>query len=191
MLEVVQTLNSEQMEELKTILNSLKDNLQPDVSNYAKGRMRFWIEHEWDLAAKVFKPSLKHPRLWEICKDIWPQAQLGLAAFGPIGIKLHRDDSYAAFEAYTINLGYVDCWQYERIYPEYKWVPPNQTINPPEFIELSIKPGDVIRFNCKNRHSPVNPSNDRWSINLWKVSDKFMDAFDNQPNQPFLQKYRK
>lgn len=28
------------------------------------------------------------------------------------------------------------------------------------------------------KHAPVNPSPDRWSINLWRISDKIRSQFE-------------
>jgi hypothetical protein len=173
-IEIITTISPEIVEQIRTHLTTLMHHLTPDVSNYAKGRQRFWLEHEWRLRERDFVPAVHDERLWDYLKRIWPEAELGLAAYGHIGIKPHRDDSYADYPAVTINLGEVEGWMYNQQYQGLEWGPQG----PPNPITYKIKSGDVILFNCKNQHAPINPAEDRWSINLWHVSSKQRAQFN-------------
>jgi len=167
-LELVTVIPPERVRQIQEYLEDYKDALEPDVSNYAKGRQRFWIRYEWDLKNKIFRRANHCDRLWEYCKKIFPEADLGLAAFGPVGINLHRDDSYADWVAYSINLGEIEAWLYEPSRTTFGPGPQTQA----EVVKVAVPSGGVIRFNCKNRHGVLNPSPDRWSINLWHVKDE-------------------
>lgn len=149
--------------------------LKSDVSNYAKGRQRCWLQAEAPLGSQPWVPGIKDDRLWSwIKKTIWSEAEVGLIAYGPVGISLHRDASYADYEARSVNLGEIKAWQYEPSYSTFGYGP--QTLRP--VMNLLLAPGEVIRFNCKNRHAAVDPAPDRWSINLWKVSPKMRSAYE-------------
>lgn len=150
--------------------------LTPDVSNYAKGRQRCWLQAEAPLGSQPWQLGVSDDRLWSwIKKVIWPEAELGLITYGPVGITLHRDASYADYEARTLNLGTIKAWQYEPGYSTFGYGP--QNIRP--IMNLMLSPGEVIRFNCKNRHGVVDPAQDRWAINLWKVSAKTRSGFES------------
>lgn len=177
-IEFIKQISEANVQAIREHLDGLKQHLSADVSTYAKGRQRFWLEAEWDLKHRVFRPALHDERLWSYCKKIWPEAELGLAAYGPIGIKMHRDDSYADYTAVTINLGEVEAWRYNQQYQGWGYGPQG----PPNITDYQIKPGYVIKFNCKNQHSPINPAPDRWSINLWHVNPKFRKQWDDFKN---------
>jgi len=180
MLEHITTLPAERVQKIKAYLEEhVRPHLERDVSSYARGRERVWLQYEWDLKERVFRQGLKLGKLWRFCKEIYPEAQLGLISRGAIGITAHRDDSYANYKAYGINLGQCK-WQYNLEYPGYMWVPNSRKINPPEITVMNMTGGEVIRFNCKNLHAALECSEDRWSINLWTVSPKFLDALKNQ-----------
>ena len=140
--------------------------LEKDVSTYAPGRNRGWLNFEGPLS--MSRPFVERPcpaKLWEWLTAAWSKAglagvpELGLAAHGEVGISLHRDASYAAPEALLINLGGVT-WGYE----------PTREVSEPNF--FSLDRGEVIRFDCKHRHAALEPAPDRWSIVLWQVSPK-------------------
>lgn len=183
-LEIVQRISESNVQRMREHLETLKTNLSEDVSTYAKGRQRFWLEHEWMLKGKYFVPAIHDDRLWGwVKRNIWSEAELGLAAYGAVGIDLHRDDTYAQFVAYTINLGDVEKWLYKPVYPEWTWVKPELQNRDAEIQEIEVKSGDVIKFNCKNPHAPLNPAEDRWSINLWKVQPKVRAQFTTYLNK--------
>ena len=93
------------------IESQLGDRFSLDVSNYAPGRKRLWLEHEGPLGNQKFKPATHDPKLWhwivEVASKSGMQAkpELALIVSGDVGIKLHRDATYAAPHALSINLG--------------------------------------------------------------------------------------
>ncbi|NJO98404.1 MAG: hypothetical protein HC764_22390 [Pleurocapsa sp. CRU_1_2] len=67
------------------------------------------------------------------------------------GINLHRDDSYADFEARTISLETVEGqetqWQMKQAYPGMGWVKEQNA--QAELVNFSIPSGSMMAFNCK------------------------------------------
>ena len=172
------TVEPAEMADIIAHLNRHKDQrLRPDVSNYAKGRQRYWLQYEWDLKNRNLTTGIYDPKLWEFCKKWMPDADLGLAIYGPIGISPHRDDSYADWRGVAINLGEIGSWSYDCQYPEYQWSP-NDKCNPPNTKNYKVPPGTVFEFNTKNPHGVNEPAENRWAINLWKVSNKFRADLD-------------
>ena len=168
------------IDQLRRELSRLEAHLKPDVSNYAPGRLRTWIQMEWRLRERDFVPALETDAdFWQRCCQLCYAAagffpDLGLIAKGETGIALHRDDSYAAFKAVSIQLGRAH-WTYDWTYPAYGWVP-NDRLLPSDPQTLAVE-NEIIVFNCKNRHAAAPLEADRWSINLWKVSQKYRDVF--------------
>ena len=178
MLTIVHRLSPTTVSAMRDHLESLAEHLTPDVSRYAQGRQRFWLEHEAPLGpTRPWTPAVHSDRLWSWVTRTFPDVQLGLAAYGDVGIQPHRDASYANFTAYSVNLGEIEGWFYDPVYPGMTWVPAaQQAPSSPRIYQL--QPGDVVRFNCKNRHGVINPASDRWSLNLWSVSPKGRPGFD-------------
>jgi hypothetical protein len=167
-------------ENLKTITNHLekhKDKFTLDKSNYAQNRKKFWLEWEWDLLNRKFIPAIKDPKLWNLCKLWYPEANLGLVTHGDVGIELHRDDSYAAFKAVGANLGELDHWIYDCQYPNYHYT---KKINPSNPKKYNMPPGLIFQFNCKNPHAAVGPVSDRWAIFLWQINHKLKEQFKKE-----------
>ena len=102
---------------------------------------------------------------------------LGLITHGPVGINWHRDDSYAQFTAYSINLSTVDYeWGYQAQYPGFEYSR-DRNDNAPQTV-YRIPPGAIIKFNCKNPHAALGSDPDRWSINLWRLRPRYRAQFD-------------
>ena len=87
-------------------------HLAPDVSNYARGRQRAWLEIEAPLGpTQPWRPGLASHRLWPWLAAVWRRIhpdtdpQVGLAISGNTGIAWHRDASYAHARAVLVNLG--------------------------------------------------------------------------------------
>ncbi len=182
MFSIIKTLDTTIIQEILSIAK--QTSMKEDVSSYAKGRNRIWLNAHWDLKNKKFdtEDCLKNERLWEILKSIWPEAEIGLLTYSgkenPKGINLHRDDSYADYESWGIQLSGTCQFDYAGGYKNFKW----EQDRDEEYIKSYIlNPGDVYRFNCKNRHSAI-PSEDRYAINLWKISSKFKTEYNNAIN---------
>jgi hypothetical protein len=142
--------------------------LSADVSSYARGRKRLWLQAEPTLSRDfTLSKAVEDERTWSwILKHVWPEADLGLVSRGPVGIGMHRDATYAGWIAYGINLGETVTWGYQESYKTYKYS--SQDDSAP-VSELTLEPGEVFRFNPKNRHGVLSPITEkRWSVNLWK-----------------------
>ncbi len=101
---------------VRTVVDHLERHvaprLAPDVSNYAKGRQRAWLEVEAPLGpTQPWRPGLASHRLWPWLEAVWrridphTEPQVGLAIHGDTGISWHRDASYAHARAALVNLG--------------------------------------------------------------------------------------
>ncbi len=167
---IINTLKQETMAEVISHLNNNLQRLTPDKSTYSPGRQKYWLQSEWDLKDRIFRPAVKDERLWTFCKRAMPEADLGLVVYGEIGIKPHRDDSYADWRGVGINLGEMESWYYDAQYPELKWT---KETNPSAPRNIKVLPGQVFEFNTKNPHGANNPAHDRWAIFLWKIKQQY------------------
>jgi len=143
----------------------------------------------WDLKTKTFSTSncIRNKNLWNILTSIWPQAEIGLLTYSggenPKGISLHRDDSYADYESYGIQLTGTCEFIYMGGYRDFKWDADKE----PEIKQsYNLEPGQIYRFNCKNKHAAI-PSIERYAINLWKISDKFRKEYNETINKLNIQ----
>lgn len=154
----------------------MKDQLQlfknASQSSYAYGRQSAWMQFDCPLnQGGQFKPVQTPKRLWSWCEKIWEAngmtglPEVGLANYGDVGIKLHRDATYAHQDCLMINFGPV-LWQYD-------W---DRGISTPE--HYTLDGGEIVSFNCKHRHGAYDPASDRWSIILWTISPKRRPEFE-------------
>jgi hypothetical protein len=158
-------------------LESHREALTPDVSNYAKGRLRYWLQYQALLRRDggYTNDAVRDEELWAFLQQIYPEAQLGLAIYGEVGIGPHRDHTYADPHGVAINLGEVEGWSYQNrrtslaLYPELPDAP--TTIFHPRV-------GAVWHFNTKNLHAVINPAPDRWAVFLWKISQRERAHFE-------------
>jgi len=142
--------------------------LQRDVSNYAPGRRRAWLQYEPTLVRDyTLKPAHRDERIWNYFTQILPgRIDCGLISRGPVGISMHRDASYAAYKAYGVNLGETVTFGYRECYSDFRWSK-NANNNAP-LTSITLEPGDVYEFCCKNPHGILSDiSENRWSINFW------------------------
>ena len=140
--------------------------LTPDVSNYARGRVRCWLQREAPLSSRQgWKPGLRVPVLWDEIGRIWRQAGMptaephtALAIYGDIGIRPHRDATYAAPMALSVNLGQV----------RWGWTPDRGSNDDRDLAWQDMSGGEVLVFDCKHRHA-ARPAPDRWAIIAWSA----------------------
>lgn len=184
-IQQIGTLDRNTQDSVLEHLSKMKSSLNTDVSQYAKGRQNFWLGTQWNLKDKQFQPSgTWNSQLWELCKKVYPDADIGLITYSgdetSAGIDLHRDDSYAAFEARSVSIetvpGQTTKWQMQQTYPAMGWVDKQNSKAPISNFELPS--GSITSFNCKNPHAAF-PGKGRWSINLWKVSNKERENYQN------------
>lgn len=154
----------ENPEALRDWCQSLKSQLIPDPSNYAKGRYRLWLFHEVDFRDGTLSKGYSDQRLLDFSQRVYPGCDIGLLTYNgtlPDGtasdgrINLHRDHTYANPKAISVNLG-------EAIF----------TYGEPEQQDYLLQDGDITEFNCKVLHSIkkiLTP--ERFSLVFWKLNE--------------------
>lgn len=143
-------------------------HLAPDVSSYARGRRRAWLQIEAPLGpTQPWRPGLASHRLWPWLVAIWQRIDprtcpaVGIAIQGDTGIAWHRDASYAQVRAVLVNL--EPCaFEIDRDRDS-----PNG--RPGDPLSLDLQGGEVLAFDCKHQHRVVDPDPSRWSIVLWRL----------------------
>ncbi|MEM7062022.1 MAG: hypothetical protein AAF572_02520 [Cyanobacteria bacterium P01_B01_bin.77] len=182
MLKLISTLPATKQHKLRKYLNKHRSFLELDTSSYGVGRRRYWLQHQPILGSggRHYRPAAQHAQFWHFCQTIYQRASrialpdqqpltpdLGLVAYGSVGIREHRDDPYAACPAVSINLSTEPTqWGYTAIYNSYDKRRPKRAS---EHIH-QLPPGAIIMFNSQNPHRVIEPDPERWSINLWRVS---------------------
>ncbi|MEH2148446.1 hypothetical protein [Nostoc sp.] len=123
-IEILGKVSEEKVEQLRSHLEThLKPVLENDKSNYALLRQVAWVGAKWDLKDKDFKPGVQDNKLMELVKQVYPDADIVLVTYSKnpgAGINYHRDDSYAATEARSINIGNSD-WGYRAAKERMAW----------------------------------------------------------------------
>ena len=151
---------------INTIINYLQQlPLKQDPSTYSKGRLLCWINKEPLLyikrdCLKLSKPSHKDSLIPFLCEGLLnfkvDYILVTYSGNNANGINWHRDSTYAAPIAATINLGPCK-FGLVNTNKEEQW--------------LDMKGGEVITFNCKQLHCAI-PSPNRWAIHCWQNSGK-------------------
>lgn len=156
----------------------LKSHLTPDVSNYAKGRLRAWIGTEPPLyRGGEFKPGIHMPKFFERAQELlnWQFDYMLVTYSGevsPVGITPHRDAGTLSYEAFGLGLvgkATFSYWAERATFVPGRAVNPMKPEDPPTRI-LEMVPGTLVRFNSKCLHSAV-PEKGRWAANFWKKKE--------------------
>lgn len=180
-LVLYKTISAKITQNIEKWLNeTIRPTLTPDVSKYAQGRLRAWLNVEPNL----YPPFAVNPGI-EVSGGIWSRLQtllewpfdFCLATYSgdenPIGIGPHRDAGYADFEACSLNVSGQCKFEYwkERWYThKAKPITPINPNDPPTDMKILL-PGQVHLFNCKNLHA-ATPGTKRWCLNFWKKKAK-------------------
>ncbi len=192
-IEIMGKVSDVKVDALRShIETNLKPLLLDDKSNYSPGRQVAWVGAEWDLKNKDFKPGIQDEKLMELVKQVYPDAAIALVTYSPnpgAGINYHRDDSYAANEARSINIGDSE-WGYRAAKEGMK--ASRDENDAAKYQEFPLESGTVTRFNCKNEHAAINTEAGRWSINIWSIKNDLgrensvREKYDNfvASNQP-------
>ncbi|MHC0067287.1 hypothetical protein ACWATR_30990 [Nostoc sp. UIC 10890] len=185
--KAIEILGKVSEEKVKQLRSHLETHFQPilenDKSNYALGRQVAWVGAKWDLKDKDFKPGVQDNKLMELVKQVYPDADIVLVTYSEnsgAGINYHRDDSYAATEARSINIGNSD-WGYRAAKERMAWTREENQDAP--YQEFKLESGTITRFNCKNEHAALNTEAGRWSINIWSIKNDL--ARENSVRQKF------
>ncbi|MGD1855508.1 MAG: hypothetical protein ACFB2W_14785 [Leptolyngbyaceae cyanobacterium] len=195
MLKIISILPPDKQHRIRKHLNQHRSLLTDDTSSYGVGRRRYWLEHQPVLGSggRSYRPAAQHPQFWHFCQTIYQRASrialpdeellmpdLGLVAYGNVGIREHRDDPYAACPAVSINLSTMPTqWGYTANYTGYDKRYPKRAS---EKI-YHLPPGAIIMFNSQNPHRVICPDAERWSINLWQISSACRPYFQSYQEQ--------
>jgi len=180
-IEILGSISNTKVQEVVEYLDAnVESSLEKDVSRYAKGRRRAWLQYEAPLGQQKWKHGLKDEYLWNFVLETFAPygilPDLGLVSKAG-NIKWHRDAAYAQFKGFAINLGRVT-WEYEWSYPEYSWTPDAYRIDPPKIVTYEMTGGEVFQFNVKNQHQATNAAPDRWAFNLWNIKPEHVEQRD-------------
>ncbi|MEM9807767.1 MAG: hypothetical protein AAF959_21075 [Cyanobacteria bacterium P01_D01_bin.56] len=191
MFKLISILPVAKQRKLRLYLQKNHTLLTLDTSSYGVGRQRYWLEHEPILGSggRHYQPAVQKAQFWHFCQTIYQRANhialpdsepakpdLGLVAYGKVGIRSHRDDPYAACPAVSINLSTtLTQWGYTPTYSSYEKRHPKRATE-----EIHhLPPGAIVIFNSQNPHRVINPDPERWSINLWRVASSCRPYFES------------
>lgn len=158
------------------LVETFGPHLRPDVSNYAKGRLRVWLGTEPSLSPRgAPRPGLPvSTSVLELLEALvgW-QFDYCLVTYSgdtkPIGIAPHRDASYAAYEGYGLNV-VGQCrfsyWNDRKAFGYARSSGINVNGPPTDIVDMTA--GTIVRFNVKNPHS-ADPGPGRWGMNFWRA----------------------
>jgi hypothetical protein len=178
MIELVTTASPELVKNLAKWLDEIvRPHLTPDVSNYAKGRLRVWLGTEPTLTSPTrLLQGLPTPEpITKRLADItgWP-FDFCLATYSGdttgIGIGPHRDASYADYEATSMNVTGESRFSYWEGRHAFGYAANTREFDPKTDAATHTilqTAGQLIRFNCKNLHA-AEPGPKRWSLNFWR-----------------------
>ena len=164
--EISYLLKAERMKIFR-LIEEQDARFRPDPSSYARGRQGFWLGGEPHLSTThlrwVVRPEEAEPApaLESILRQAMGDFDLFLICRGDIGIKPHRDSSYAAPIAGAMNLGRCDAFFYS----------PERQGN--QMKEYHPKDGAIWRFGSKHLHSSARSDPDAFAIFGWHLAEKF------------------
>jgi hypothetical protein len=155
----------------------VRPHLTPDVSSYARGRLRAWLGVEPPLSSHGReRPGLDvgqraMDRLAELIEWGFDFCLVTYSGDGPVGVGIgpHRDASYADFEARGLHVSGEAVFRHWRDYEglgRSRRVG-NHTGDDPPTTVLTLTPGQVLAFNCKDQHA-AEPGPHRWGLNFWR-----------------------
>lgn len=151
----------------KWLESTVRPALRPDVSNYAKGRLRCWLNNEPTLSSPTrILPGfeVRDEIISRLAELIEWDFDFCLVTYSgdetPIGISPHRDAAFANFDAMSLNVSGECRFDYWEDRGASKKTGPSHS--------LILTPGDVTAFNCKHLHA-ATPGPKRWNLNFWRA----------------------
>jgi hypothetical protein len=157
MLRIINKIDSNSIEDLRTWCQDRTMDMREDLSRYAPGRMRMWLFSECDLRtnAKMY-PAYSDERIEKFAERVFPGCDIALISFNGL-IDWHRDHNYATTIARAVNLGTAKFGI---------GLPDNRQV-------IDLQDGDIYEFNCKQPHSILWHSQERFSITFWKMRPEY------------------
>jgi len=134
--------------------NLLARHGKADKSSYVSDRKILWIGKQPLFTKCQEIAGHRDDYIKAIASEIYPDHDYILIAGGNTEIGMHRDASYAAPKAISINLGGEAYWEYG---------------NTPQ----RLQHGEITEFNCKELHGILEADCDRIVIAIWKRNPKW------------------
>jgi hypothetical protein len=153
----------------------LRSQLKPDVSNYARGRLRAWLRTEPTLT----NPTRELPgvevsdqvlgRLAELIEWDFDYCLVTNSGARAAGISPHRDAAFTGWEGRGLHLSGECLFTYwcDRQLVDGPGPRANLNSEAEPTQSLVLLPGQCTRFNVKNLHA-AEPGPDRWALNFWR-----------------------
>ena len=138
--------------EIRDYLKLIESQASPEQARCARGRMNLWLNYEPNYSKGTVSPTINNTRVWNLVKHIYPECDLAQVYYSTNmkGIAPHSDWRHFASEAYILNLGNGIL-----------------TINDKQY---NLTGGEIIQFDCKQRHSFQALDEDRVGIGMWKLN---------------------
>ena len=157
MLRIINKVDSNSIEDLRNWCQDRTMDMREDLSRYAPGRLRMWLFSECDLRtnAKMY-PAYSDERIEKFAQRVFPGCDIALISFNGL-IDWHRDHNYATTIAQGVNLGSAKFGI---------GLPNDRQI-------VDLEDGDIYEFNCKQPHSILWHSQERFSITFWKMRPEY------------------
>jgi len=157
MLRIINKVDQNSIEELRTWCQDRTMDMREDRSSYAPGRLRMWILAECDLRtnAKIY-PAYTDNRIEKFSQRVFPGCDIALLTYNG-KIDWHRDHNYATAIARGVNLGQAKFGI---------GLPNNREV-------IDLEDGDIYEFNCKLPHAILWHSQERFSITFWKMRSAY------------------
>ena len=157
MLRIINKVDSNSIEDLRAWCQDRTTDMREDLSRYAPGRLRMWLFSECDLRtnAKMY-PAYSDSRIEKFAQRVFPGCDIALISFNGL-IDWHRDHNYATTIARGVNLGSAKFGI---------GLPNDRQI-------IDLQDGDIYEFNCKQPHSILSHSQERFSITFWKMRSEY------------------
>lgn len=145
--------------EIREYLHLIEDQATPEKAYCAAGRLNMWLNYEPNYSKGTVSPTTNNMRVWNLVKHIFPECDLAQIYYSTYmkGIAPHSDWRHFDAEAYILNLGNGVL-----------------TIGKTKY---NLSGGEIIKFNCKERHCFRAVDEDRVGIGMWKLSSAVEKPF--------------
>ena len=138
-------------QDIKEYLYSLKHFAKPETAKCAKGRLNFWNDLYPSYSQNLVRHANKISRLTTLRKTLYPESDLCQVFFADDfkGIAPHSDWKGFEDKAMILNMG-------AGVF----------TVNNSEYF---LTGGELITFNCRERHSYIPNDESRIGLGIWKL----------------------
>jgi hypothetical protein len=169
-IELLANINCHQ--QLYQYCQKLLPLMQLDISGYAKGRYRLWLNVQPNLSQVAVTPAYQNDSLWQAIKIMFPECDTALLTFNGNcdlfssngTIAHHRDANFAQPPARMLNLGGISHFSYSL---------DHRNNRPDNCTTYLLRPGDLVSFDCKHLHACTFAEPGRMSLVMWQMRDTY------------------